>query len=80
MLSSQLVNTTVHQTERFQGKNLQVVVPLSRLWKGLEDVCNRQTDEVVEISVDNFVTLVEQDFCSYAKSPFQYPIIEYLTF
>ena len=38
LLVSQTVITTDHQMEKFQEKPLQVMGPLSRLWKGLEDV------------------------------------------
>ena len=46
--------------ERFQGKILKVMGPLSRLWKGLEDIRKAPTDETVEVPVDKFLTLVEQ--------------------
>ena len=38
LLVSQTVITTDHQMEKFWEKILQVMGPLSRLWKGLEDV------------------------------------------
>ena len=54
-----LVITTDHQTEKFQEKILQVRGPLSRLWKGLEDVRN-ESSEAAEVLVDTFATLIEQ--------------------
>ena len=33
--------------------------PLSRLWKGLEDVRN-ESSEAVEVTVDTYATLIEQ--------------------
>ena len=59
LLVSQTVNTTDHQMEKFQEKFLQVMGPLSRLWKGLEDVRN-ESSEAVDLPVDTFVTLIEQ--------------------
>ena len=60
LLSSQTVRTSDHQMEKFQGKILEVMDPLSRLWKGLEDIRKAPSDETVELPVDKFVTLVEQ--------------------
>ena len=54
-----LVITTDHQMEKFQEKILQVRGPLSRLWKGLEDVRN-ESSEAAEVLVDIFATLIEQ--------------------
>ena len=59
LLVSQTVIMTDHQMERFQEKILQVMDPLSRLWKGLEDVRN-ESSEAVEVPVDAFATLIEQ--------------------
>ena len=36
--------------------------PLSRLWKGLEDIRKAPSHEAVEVPVDKFVTLAEQIF------------------
>ena len=60
LLPSQTVTTSDCQMERFQRKILDVMGPLSRLWKGLEDLRKASSDEAVEISVDKFVTIVEQ--------------------
>ena len=46
------------QMEKFEEKILQVMSPLSRLWKGLEDVWN-ESSEAVEVPVDAFATLIE---------------------
>ena len=46
--------------ERFQGKILEVMGSLSRLWKGLENIRKAPSDEAVAVPVDKFVTLVEQ--------------------
>ena len=46
--------------ERFQGKILEVMGPLFRLWRGLEDIRKAPSDEAVEVAVDKFVILVEQ--------------------
>ena len=62
LLSSQTVMTSDHQMDRFQGKILEVIGPVSRLWKGLEGICKAPSDETVELPVDKFVTLVEQVF------------------
>ena len=59
LLVSQTVITTDHQMEKFQEEILQVMGPLSRLWKGLEDVQN-ESSEAVEVPVDTFATLIEQ--------------------
>ena len=59
LLVSQTVITTDHQMEKFQEKILQVMGPLSRLWKGLEDARN-ESSEAVEVPVDTFATLIEQ--------------------
>ena len=42
------------------GKNPGSNVPLSRSWKGLEDIRKAPSDETVEVPVGKFVTLVEQ--------------------
>ena len=60
LLPSQTVTTSDHQMERFQGKILEVMGPLSHLWKGLEDICKASSDKAAEVPVDKFVTLVEQ--------------------
>ena len=59
LLVSQTVITTDHQMEKFQEKILQVRGPLSRLWKGLENVRN-ESSEAVEVPVDTFTSLIEQ--------------------
>ena len=59
LLVSQTVITTDHQMEKFQEEILQVMGPLSRLWKRLEDVQN-ESSEAVEVPVDTFATLIEQ--------------------
>ena len=59
LLVSQTVIATDHQIEKFQEKIFQVMGPLSRLWKGLEDVQN-ESSEAVEVPVDTFATLIEQ--------------------
>ena len=43
---------------KFQEKILQVMGPLSRLWKGLEDARN-DSSEAVEVPIDTFATLIE---------------------
>ena len=60
LLSSQTVMTSDHQTEKLQEKILEVMCPLSRSWKGLEDIRKAPSDETVEVPVGKFVTLVEQ--------------------
>ena len=60
LLPSQTVTTSDHQMERFQGKILDVMGPLSRLWKGLEELRKASSDKAVEVPVYKFVTLVEQ--------------------
>ena len=60
MLSSQIVMTSDHQMETFQGKLLEVMGPLSRLWKGLEYIRKAPSDQTVEVPVEKFVALVEQ--------------------
>ena len=52
--------TSDHQTEKLQEKILEVMCPLSRSWKGLEDIRKAPSDETVEVPVGKFVTLVEQ--------------------
>ena len=59
LLISQTVIATDHQMEKLQEKILQVMGPLSRLWKGLEDVRN-ESSEAVEVPEDTFPTLIEQ--------------------
>ena len=51
--------TSDYQMERFQGKILEVMGPLSLLWKRLEDIRKAPSDETVEVPVDKFLTLVE---------------------
>ena len=46
--------------ERFQGKILEVIGPLSHLWKGLKDIRKAPSDKTVDVPVDKSVTLVEQ--------------------
>ena len=60
LLPLQTVTTSDHQMERFQGKILEVMGPLFRLWRGLEDIRKAPSDEAVEVAVNKFVTLVEQ--------------------
>ena len=48
---TQTVITNHHQMRKFQEKVLLVMGPLSRLWKGLEDVRN-ESSEAVEVTVD----------------------------
>ena len=52
--------TSGHQMETFQGKILEVMDPLSRLWKGLEYIHKAPSDQTVEVPVEKFVALVEQ--------------------
>ena len=52
LLPSQRVAISDHQMERFQGKILEVMGPLSRLWKGLEDIRKAPSDEAVEVPVE----------------------------
>ena len=59
LLVSQTVITTDSQMGKFQEKISQVMGPLSRLWKGLEDVRN-ESSEAVEVPLDTFATLIEQ--------------------
>ena len=59
LLHLQTVTTSDHQMERLQGKILEVMGPLSRLWKGLEDIRKAPSDEAVEVRVGKFVTSVE---------------------
>ena len=51
--------TSDYQMERFQGQILEVMGPLSRLWKKLEDIRKAPPDGTVEVPVDKFITLVE---------------------
>ena len=51
--------TSDYQMERFQGQILEVMGPLSRLWKKLEDIRKAPSDGTVEVPVDKFITLVE---------------------
>ena len=46
--------------ERFQGKILEAMSLLSRLWKGVENIRKAPYHEAVELWVDKLVTLVEQ--------------------
>ena len=59
LLVSQTVITTDHQMEKFWEKLLQVMGPLSRLWKGLEDVW-KGSSEALEVAADKFTALIEQ--------------------
>ena len=58
-----LVSLTViridHQMEKFQENILQVMGPLSRLWKGSDDVRN-ESSEAAEVLVDAIDILIEQ--------------------
>ena len=45
--------------EKFQQKVLYVVGPLSRLWKGLEDIKNAP-DDTVPVPVEDHIKLTEQ--------------------
>ena len=45
--------------ERLQGKIVEVIGPLSRLWKGLEDIHKAQSSQA-ELPLDKFITLVGQ--------------------
>ena len=54
---------------KFQEKILQAIGPLSRLWKGLEDIRN-DSYEAVEVPVDTFATLIEPHIC-WAKHHYQ---------
>ena len=58
LLVSQKAISTDQQMEKFQEKILQVMGPLSRLWKGLEDVRN-ESSETVEVPVDTLATLIK---------------------
>ena len=51
--------TSDYQMERFQGQILEVMGPLSLLWKRLEDIRKAPSDETVEVPVDKFLTVVE---------------------
>ena len=51
--------TSDYQMERFQGQILEVMGPLSLLWKRLEDIRKAPSDETVEVPLDKFLTLVE---------------------
>ena len=52
--------TSDHQMERFQEKILEVMGPLSRFWKGSENIGKAPADKAVKVPVDQFVTLIEQ--------------------
>ena len=52
--------TSDHQMETFQGKLLEAMDPLSRLWKGLEYIRKAPSDQTIEVPVEKFVALVEQ--------------------
>ena len=45
--------------EKFQQKILDVLVPLSRLWKELEDIKNAP-DDTVPLPVENRIKLIEE--------------------
>ena len=58
--TAQLLNISAdQQMGKFQEKSFQVMGPLSRLWKGLEDVRN-ESSEAVQVPVNTFATLIEQ--------------------
>ena len=59
LLPPQTVMTSDHQIEKVQGKILEVMGLLSRLWKGLENIHKAPSHQAVEIRGDKFVTLVE---------------------
>ena len=59
LLPPQTVMTLVHQIEKFQGKILEVMGLLSRLWKGLKNIHKAPSHQAVKVRVDKFVTLVE---------------------
>ena len=45
--------------EKFQQKILDVLGPLSRLWKGLEDIKNAP-DDTVPVPAEDHIKLIEQ--------------------
>ena len=51
--------TTDNQIGKFEEKILQVMGPLSWLWKGLEDIQN-ESSKAAEVPVDTFSTMIEQ--------------------
>ena len=58
--TAQLLNISAdQQMGKFQEKSFRVMGPLSRLWKGLEDVRN-ESSEAVQVPVNTFATLIEQ--------------------
>ena len=59
LLVWQTVITTDSQIWNFQEIFLQVMGPLSRLWKALENVRN-EASEAIEVPMDTFATLIKQ--------------------
>ena len=45
--------------EKFQQKILDIIGPLSRLWKGLEDIKNAP-DDTVPVPLEDHIKLIEQ--------------------
>ena len=60
LLSSQTVMTSDLQIERFLGKSLEIMSPLSLSCKRLEDIRKAPSHVTVEVLVDKFVTLAEE--------------------
>ena len=56
--SAQILNQDATM-EKFQQKILDVLEPLSRLWKGLEDIKNAP-DDTVPVPVEDHIKLIEQ--------------------
>ena len=56
--SAQVLNQDATM-EKFQQKILDVLGPLSRLWKGLEDIKNAP-DDTVPVPVEDHIKLIEQ--------------------
>ena len=59
LLASQTTISTDQQMKKFQEKTLQVISPLSRVWKVLEDVRN-ESSEAIEVLADATATLTVQ--------------------
>ena len=55
--------------EKFQEEILQVMGPILRFWKGLEDVRN-ESSEAVEVPVDTFARSNKLHLC-WAKHHYQ---------
>ena len=49
LLVSQMAISTDRQMEKFQERFLRVMSPLSRPWRGMEDVLNESSEEVTVI-------------------------------